>query len=67
MDAYFFQWGRRGAATGEVSRECSVKKRDIKNGAKFWHSCFSVNFVTFLRTSFLKKHLWWLFLLQQNL
>ena len=27
-----------------------------------WHRCFSVNFVKFLRTSFLKEHLRWLLL-----
>ena len=27
-----------------------------------WHMCFSVNFVTFLRTPFLIEHLWWLIL-----
>ena len=27
-----------------------------------WHKCFPVNFVKFLRTSFLTQHLWWLLL-----
>ena len=29
---------------------------------KPWHRCFFVNFVKFLRTPFLKEHLWWLIL-----
>ena len=29
---------------------------------RLWHRCFPVNFVKFLRTSFLKEHLPWLFL-----
>ena len=29
---------------------------------RFWHRCFPVNFVKFLRTPFLKEHLWWLLL-----
>ena len=33
----------------------SLKKR-------FWHRCFPVNFVKFLRTPFLAEHLWWLLL-----
>ena len=28
----------------------------------FWHRCFPVNFVKFLRTPFCIEHLWWLFL-----
>ena len=28
----------------------------------FWHSCFPVNFVKFLRTPFIIEHLWWLLL-----
>ena len=30
----------------------------LKN--RLWHSCFSVNFVKFLRVSFLTEHFWWL-------
>ena len=55
-----------------VSQRCSLKKVFLakftgkhlcqslffKNGA--WYSCFPVNFMKFLRTSFLKEHLWWL-------
>ena len=29
---------------------------------KLWHRCFHVNFAKFLRTTFLKEHLWWLLL-----
>ena len=29
---------------------------------RLWHSCFPVNFVKFLGTSFIKEHLWWLLL-----
>ena len=29
---------------------------------RLWHRCFPVNFVKFLRTPFLKEHLWWLLL-----
>ena len=29
---------------------------------RFWHSCFPVNFVKFLRTPFFTAHLWWLLL-----
>ena len=29
---------------------------------RLWHSCFPVNFVKFLRTSFLTEHLRWLLL-----
>ena len=29
---------------------------------RFWHSCFPVNFVKFLRTPFFTEHLWWLLL-----
>ena len=32
-----------------------------------WHRCFPVNFVKFLRTSFLTEHLWWLLLKQIDL
>ena len=28
---------------------------------RFWHRCFPVNFVKFLRTPFYTEHLWWLF------
>ena len=28
----------------------------------FWHRCFPVNFVKFLRTTFCMEHLWWLLL-----
>ena len=33
---------------------------------RLWHRCFPVNFTKFLRTSFLKEHLWWLLLVFQN-
>ena len=33
---------------------------------RFLHRCFPVNFVKFLRTSFLTEHLWWLFLVLQH-
>ena len=36
----------------------------LKKG--FWHRCFPVNFVKFLRTSFLTEHLWLLPLFLQN-
>ena len=29
---------------------------------RFWHKCFPVNFVKFLRTPFSTEHLWWLLL-----
>ena len=29
---------------------------------RFWHRCFPVNFVKFLRTPFCTEHLWWLLL-----
>ena len=29
---------------------------------RFWHRCFSVNFVKFLRTPFYIEHFWWLLL-----
>ena len=29
---------------------------------RFWHRCFPVNFVKFLRTLFFTNHLWWLLL-----
>ena len=29
---------------------------------RLWHSCFPVNLSKFLRTPFLKEHLWWLLL-----
>ena len=29
---------------------------------RFWHRCFPVNFLKFLRTPFLTEHLWWLLL-----
>ena len=29
---------------------------------RLWHRCFPVNFAKFLRTSFIKEHLWWLLL-----
>ena len=29
---------------------------------RLWHGCFPVNFAKFLRTPFLKEHLWWLLL-----
>ena len=32
----------------------------LKN--RLWRSCFPVNFAKFLRTPFLKEHLWWLLL-----
>ena len=32
---------------------------------RLWHRCFHVNFVKFLRTPFLTKHLWWLLLYWQ--
>ena len=32
----------------------------LKN--RLWHRCFPMNFVKFLRTPFLKEHLWWLLL-----
>ena len=31
-------------------------------GKRLWHRCFPVNFAKFLRTPFLKEHLWWLLL-----
>ena len=30
---------------------------------RLWHRCFLLNFAKFLRTPFLKEHLWWLLLL----
>ena len=30
---------------------------------RLWHRCFPVNFVKFLRTTFIIEHLWWLLLL----
>ena len=30
---------------------------------RLWHRCFLVNFAKFLRTPFIKEHLWWLLLL----
>ena len=32
----------------------------------FWHRCFPVNFVKFLRTTFCMDHLWWLLLNESN-
>ena len=37
-----------------------MSKCDFNKVAK--HRCFSVTFARFLRTPFLKEHLWWLFL-----
>ena len=58
-----------------VSQTCSVKevfleihkihrKKPVPESLKkrSWHRCFPVNFVKFLRTSFLKEHLRWLLL-----
>ena len=33
---------------------------------RFWHRCFSVNFVKLLRTLFYIEHLWWLLLYIQE-
>ena len=33
----------------------------------FWHSCFPVNFVKLLRTTFFKEHFRWLLLTVQNM
>ena len=78
------------AASEAVAQMCSVKKRVLRNFAKFtgkhlcqslffsrvaglrpvislkkrlWHRCFPVNIAKFIRTPFLKEHLWWLLLL----
>ena len=29
---------------------------------RLWHRCFPVNFAKFLKTPFLREHLWWLLL-----
>ena len=46
-----------------------LQKCVLRNFTKFtllkkrsWHKCFPANFVKFLRTPFLKEHLWWLVL-----
>ena len=31
---------------------------------RLWHRCFPVNFAKFLRTAFIKEHLWWRFLIK---
>ena len=31
---------------------------------RLWHRCFPENFLKFLRTPFLKEHLWWLLLMR---
>ena len=78
------------AASEAVAQRCSVKKRVLRNFAKFtgkhlcqslffsrvagqrpvtslkkrlWHRCFLVNIAKFIRTPFLKEHLWWMLLL----
>ena len=33
---------------------------------RLWHRCFPMNFAKFLKTSFLKEHLWWLLLKIEN-
>ena len=37
----------------EISQNSQEKKKE-----RLWHRCFTVNFAKFLRTSFLKEHLW---------
>ena len=39
----------------EISQNSQAKKG-------LWHRCLPVNFAKFLRTPFLKEHLWWLLL-----
>ena len=66
-----------GKAQEAVTQRCSVKKVFVEISQnsqentcarvsflkkRLWHRCFPVNFVKFLRTSFLKEHLWWLLL-----
>ena len=41
---------------------CQILKAATLLKKRPWHMCFSVNFVTFLRTPFLIEHLWWLIL-----
>ena len=41
---------------------CQILKAVTLLKKRPWHMCFSVNFVTFLRTPFLIEHLWWLIL-----
>ena len=40
-----------------------MKKTATLIKKRFWHMCFPVNFVKFLRTPFFKEHLRWLLLL----
>ena len=41
---------------------CSVKKVFLKPATLFWHRCFPVKFVNFLRSPFFIEQLWWLLL-----
>ena len=71
-------WWNTEAAKAVVQR-CSVKKLFLETSQnsqentrarvslfkkRFWHSCFPVKFVKFLRTRFFTEHLWWLLLKQ---
>ena len=67
----------RNQDTEAVARMCPVKKVFLEMSQnsqentcvrisllkkRLWHRCFPMNFVTFLRTPFFTKHLWWLLL-----
>ena len=70
---YFFMWNPEA-----VAQRCSVKNVFLEisqNSQEYtcarvsfliklqdWGLCFPVNFAKFLRTPFLKEHLWWLLL-----
>ena len=41
-----------------AAQRCSVKKVSTLLKKRLWHRYFPVNFVKFLRTPFLKEHLW---------
>ena len=46
-----------------VAQGCSVKMMSLRSATlfkkKLGHSCFPVNFEKFVRTPFLREHLWW--------
>ena len=52
--------------TGKHPCQCLFINKVAGPSLNLWHRCFPVNFVKFLRTSFLTEPFWWLLLVLQN-
>ena len=56
----FTKFSGKHLCQGLIFNEVAGLRLATLSKMRFWHRCFPVNFVEFLRTLFFIEHLWWL-------